>query len=673
MAWLEVDAKRTLSALPNGSSVADLSAAARNGDPRAKLSLGLMRLLGSGLPKDEKAGFEWLSQAARQGDPAGCYFTGLCHKLGLGTSADAHAAQTWQDRAAIRGYVRSPDVSAETEKAHQAWKANLEVALNSHRHGLNAEAVRMLRANLAACEPGGALTRWHAAATQLALADMAAATKSWSLAYPHHAEALNSGMGALRALEAPPAELILPGYFMELVRIELLKTAGPGQPAERLRLLDRQTELLERQLGREHPYLIGQLLARSQTHAEQGSSEPAERDFQRCIALANLFLRAEPRLIGKLWRARAETLAKMKRGKESLEALSAAFALYDSADLIDEEYVRLKCDLLIARVSHRMSIYADTPPRLDLFRRRDELSTNVTQLRSLADAGEPTACALLSLGLRSGRYRKTFTTELQAGLTEAGLYRAASETAFMMTADSRRASPNETQVRRHADLGNPYAQYALAQLLREKNRPWPGSPLVASAAETEHTQESLSLLEAAAAAGVPEATKAVAELYFHGHYDVTEPRPGLRLPYLNGDQKWVRLIQPTPEDKPLLQARRTPPPFVIRRDKARAALLFQAVFDREHDADAGYYLGLIHAAGALSSFDPKRQDIEFPAIASDAIKAAAFFQLVMRGKTTDPELSARAESELIKLRLSPEDYEEARSLADRLIVQRQRR
>jgi len=94
MAWLEVDAKRTLSALPNGSSVEDLSAAARNGDPRAKLSLGLMRLLGSGLPKDEKAGFEWLSQAARQGDPAGCYFTGLCHKLGLGTSADAHAAQT---------------------------------------------------------------------------------------------------------------------------------------------------------------------------------------------------------------------------------------------------------------------------------------------------------------------------------------------------------------------------------------------------------------------------------------------------------------------------------------------------------------------------------------------------------------------------------------------------
>jgi TPR repeat protein len=280
---------------------------------------------------------------------------------------------------------------------------------------------------------------------------------------------------------------------------------------------------------------------------------------------------------------------------------------------------------------------------------------------------------MLSAGLRSGRYRKSFTTEPEAGLTEAGIYRGASETAFMMTADSRLASPNETQARRHAGLGNPYAQYALAQLLRERNRPWPASPPAYSAVDTEHTQESLSLLEAAAEAGVPEAIKAVAELFFHGHYDVIEPRPSPSSPYRNAAQKWVRIIQAPKDGKTLTQERLTQAPLVIRRDKAKAALLFQSAFDRDHDDDAGYYLGLIHATGALSSFDPKRQDIEFPAIASDSIKAEAFFHVVMRGKANDASLSNRAETEIVKLRLSPEDREEARRLADKIIAGRPRR
>ena len=670
---LEQAARTTLSTLREPTDIGKLSEAARGGDTRARLSLGLRQLWGIGTPKDETAGIGWLNQAADEGDPSACYFIGSCHLLGLGLPADEQAGRSRHAQAALLGHVRATTISPAAEQARQEWRAKLQVALNPYRLGLTAEAEKLCRENLAAQEAGPLRSGWHAAGTRLAMADLAATSKHWGAACPQHDAALAAGVRAMREFEPLPADVVLPEYFTELVRLELQKVAWSAKPAEVMRLWDRQAEILTSKFGGEHPYLIGQLLGRSNAFADRGLAEPSDRDFRQCLALAKVFLATESRQLRQIWRIRAEAMARSRRPQERLVALAAAHDLYAAEKHFDADYVHLKRELTKARVTHRMTVDATSPRGIELFRRKDELPANVIDLRNFADAGEPTACALLSLGLRSGHYPKAFTSQLVPALGEADIYREASELAFRQSLTASGQPNDESLLRRHARLGNPYAWFHLSRHLQSQQDPWPAEGRHPTPRDTELTAESFALLEASADAGVPEAVRAYAEILFRGHYDQTEPTDELFTPYQGPDRGWLRKVIRDDTQAVVIQRRLKPDPFVVRRNRAKAAGYLRAAFDHDHDDGAAFYLGVLSAKGALSSFEPKRQEIEYPAIPTDPIRAAAYFTIALHGRPSPAGLSARAAEELGRLRLDEGDTAAARRLAAQLLAQRPER
>ena len=68
-----------------------------------------------------------------------------------------------------------------------------------------------------------------------------------------------------------------------------------------------------------------------------------------------------------------------------------------------------------------------------------------------------------------------------------------------------------------------------------------------------------------------------------------------------------------------------------------------------------------------------RQEIEYLAIPTDPIRAAAYFTIALHGRPSPAGLSARAAEELGKLRLDEGDTAAARRLAAQLLAQRPER
>jgi TPR repeat protein len=191
--------------------------------------------------------------------------------------------------------------------------------------------------------------------------------------------------------------------------------------------------------------------------------------------------------------------------------------------------------------------------------------------------------------------------------------------------------------------------------------------------DTELTAESFALLEASAEAGVPEAVRAFAEILFRGHYDQTESTDEIFTPYQGPDRGWLRKVIRDDTKAVIIHRRLTPAPFVVRRNRAKAAAYLRSAFDYDHDDGAAFYLGHLSAKGALSSFEPKRQEIEYPAIPTDPIRAAAYFTIVLHGRPSPAGLSVRAAEELGRLRLDEGDTAAARRLAAQLLSQRPER
>jgi TPR repeat protein len=99
---------RAVSAIKTGSvseGIRCLNVAARRGEPLALRALGLMRLRGEYLAKDEQEAVALFHQAARRGDAESMYLLGEAFRRGIGVAAEQSLARFWLNRAAAKGYV----------------------------------------------------------------------------------------------------------------------------------------------------------------------------------------------------------------------------------------------------------------------------------------------------------------------------------------------------------------------------------------------------------------------------------------------------------------------------------------------------------------------------------------------------------------------------------------
>jgi TPR repeat protein len=99
---------QAVSAIRTGSvpdGVRCLHVAARRGEPLALRALGLMRLRGEYLARDEQEAVALFHQAARRGDAESMYLLGEAFRRGIGVTAEPGLARFWLNRAAARGYV----------------------------------------------------------------------------------------------------------------------------------------------------------------------------------------------------------------------------------------------------------------------------------------------------------------------------------------------------------------------------------------------------------------------------------------------------------------------------------------------------------------------------------------------------------------------------------------
>jgi len=80
---------------------------AKQGDPRAQTSLGLMYARGYGVAKNMDTARRWWSFAAAQNDAGAQYNLGVIYAEGDGVPQDYKQAEQWLARAAQRGHVQA--------------------------------------------------------------------------------------------------------------------------------------------------------------------------------------------------------------------------------------------------------------------------------------------------------------------------------------------------------------------------------------------------------------------------------------------------------------------------------------------------------------------------------------------------------------------------------------
>jgi|SRR5687767_8266369 TPR repeat protein len=80
---------------------------AKQGDPRAQTSLGLMYARGYGVAKNMDTARRWWNFAASQNDPGAQYNLGVIYAEGDGVAQNYPQAARWLDLAAQRGHVQA--------------------------------------------------------------------------------------------------------------------------------------------------------------------------------------------------------------------------------------------------------------------------------------------------------------------------------------------------------------------------------------------------------------------------------------------------------------------------------------------------------------------------------------------------------------------------------------
>lgn len=80
---------------------------ARQGDPRAQTSLGLMYARGYGVARNMETARKWWNFAAAQNDPGAQYNLGVIYSKGEGVEQDFSRAAQWLRLAAQRGHIQA--------------------------------------------------------------------------------------------------------------------------------------------------------------------------------------------------------------------------------------------------------------------------------------------------------------------------------------------------------------------------------------------------------------------------------------------------------------------------------------------------------------------------------------------------------------------------------------
>jgi TPR repeat protein len=80
---------------------------ARQGDPRAQTSLGLMYARGFGVARNMETARKWWNFAAAQNDPGAQYNLGVIYSKGEGVEQDFAQAAHWLRLAAQRGHIQA--------------------------------------------------------------------------------------------------------------------------------------------------------------------------------------------------------------------------------------------------------------------------------------------------------------------------------------------------------------------------------------------------------------------------------------------------------------------------------------------------------------------------------------------------------------------------------------
>jgi hypothetical protein len=75
------------------------SGLAQAGDPQAAFGMGLLCDLGSGMPADARAAFDWYRRAAEAGLPEAAFNVAVMKDAGRGTAHDIDGAALWYARA----------------------------------------------------------------------------------------------------------------------------------------------------------------------------------------------------------------------------------------------------------------------------------------------------------------------------------------------------------------------------------------------------------------------------------------------------------------------------------------------------------------------------------------------------------------------------------------------
>ncbi len=80
-----------------------LKESAQKGDGKSSLTLGLLHMTGSILPKNPEEGVKWIRKAAEQGNPDACYLLGVCCLNGEYVKKDLTEGIQWVQKAAEKG------------------------------------------------------------------------------------------------------------------------------------------------------------------------------------------------------------------------------------------------------------------------------------------------------------------------------------------------------------------------------------------------------------------------------------------------------------------------------------------------------------------------------------------------------------------------------------------
>jgi len=640
--------------------------AASKGYPNSQRNLGLAYLFGDGVAEDRQAAVKWLTLAANQEDPTAQYYLGQCYQNGLGVAKDIDIGFRWQYRAALHGYTAPSEYTPAEQAALNEWNKSRIETLSLLKDGQLAKAYLSEKDALGLALEKLREKRWQAVASSLRLLEISLELRRWPQAYEHYLSTQHEVLNAMADVIDKPDSIKIPDFITQIAKSQLKRKINEKDANQGLRLLGEQLSVLKAEFGSKHLFLAPFLKERAHLLLDQGHPKEADEDFSFYMELNRKHLDSDDeKMVGALMDY-ADYLGRRRRMTEKVEMLKEALARNQKAGKISYSYTWIKGNLLKAQVTRRFLEGEE-------FRAVSELPTTETELRRMADEGDPMACFRLSVGLSSGEFRSRITIEMVELSPESKLYLDASVIPFIDDTKLTVGYFDEKIARRFVRLGHGFAQYELSTHLTRQNSPWPKvSGLAGQRRDTEITKQSYDLLCLAADAGVPAAVHELGNLSYFGQYDQDSSSANEYSPFVDANGHWYKRIYiPETKGKQIIQ-RLTDDPVVVRKDFAMAAHFLKKDFLIGKDVNAAYHLGFIHAEGAKESSRSSFRGIQYPPIIPDKVEAAAFFYVCLYAKDFYMTSKEGLEEILQHLSLSPNERQAAQQRAKALLASRVR-